>query len=63
MTLYMKVTSDKYELPIAVADSPAELALMLGLQKRSLWSIFAKLRKGIKGYKTYLIVEVDDDDD
>lgn len=30
MTLYMKCTTDKYELPIAVADSPSELAEMLG---------------------------------
>ena len=28
--LYMAVTADKYELPIAVADSAAELARMLG---------------------------------
>lgn len=25
MTLYMKCTTDKYELPIAVAESPGEL--------------------------------------
>lgn len=29
--LYMAVTKDKYELPIAVADSPAELAEMIGV--------------------------------
>lgn len=29
--LYMKVTRDKYELPLAVADSPAQLARILGL--------------------------------
>lgn len=27
--LYVKCTTDKYELPIAVADSPGELANML----------------------------------
>jgi hypothetical protein len=32
MTLYLKVTKDKYELPVAVADSKAELADMLGGQ-------------------------------
>ena len=31
MTLYMKTTTDKYELPIAVADNPVELANMLGV--------------------------------
>ena len=30
MTLYIRTTADKYELPIAVADSPKELAQMLG---------------------------------
>ena len=30
MTLYLKVTKDKYELPVAVADSKKELARMLG---------------------------------
>lgn len=63
MTLYMKISNDKYELPLAVADSPSELAAMLGLQKSSMWSIFSKLRKGVSRYKSYLIVEVDDDDD
>lgn len=30
MTLYMKTTYDEYELPVAVADSPKELAEMIG---------------------------------
>lgn len=30
MTLYMKTTYDEYELPIAVADTPKELAKMIG---------------------------------
>lgn len=30
MTLYMKTTYDEYELPIAVADTPRELAEMIG---------------------------------
>lgn len=29
--LYMEVTKDKYELPLAVADSPWELAKMRGV--------------------------------
>ena len=28
--IYMMVTDDKYELPILVADSPKELAMMVG---------------------------------
>ena len=30
MSLYVATTHDKYELPVAVADSPSELAMMLG---------------------------------
>ena len=32
MTLYMKVTRDEYELPVAVAETKAELARMLGVE-------------------------------
>lgn len=31
MTLYLAVTPDRYELPVAVADSVGELARMLGV--------------------------------
>lgn len=58
MTLYMKVTRDKYELPIAVADTKAELARIVGV---SLSSISHSLRgPGIR--KAYVEVEVDDED-
>ena len=33
--LYICVTKDKYRLPIAVADSPTELAEMLGVDRSS----------------------------
>lgn len=33
--LYICVTKDKYRLPIAVADSPTELAEMLGVHRTS----------------------------
>lgn len=35
MTLWLKVTNDKYELPLAVADTKKELAKMLGLKSIS----------------------------
>lgn len=46
MTLYMKCTTDKYELPIAVADSGAELARMLGITVGSVWSCISKHKSG-----------------
>ena len=61
MTLYLRVTNDEYELPMAVADSPSELALMLGLKRQTLWSIFSRVRKGEYRYKIYQIVEIDEE--
>lgn len=34
--LYMEVTRDKYELPVAVADSPAELGRMIGKSRKTI---------------------------
>ena len=61
MTLYLRVTNDEYELPMAVADSPSELAIMLGLKRQTLWSIFSRVSKGEYRYKIYQIVEIDEE--
>ena len=37
MTVYLAVTPDRYELPVAVADTAAELARMLGVTEQSIW--------------------------
>lgn len=55
MTLYMRVTSDKYELPIAVADSKRELAEMQGLTPSTVRSAYSLKTK------TYIEVEVEDE--
>ena len=57
MTLYLKVTKDKYELPVAVADSKAELADMLGRHESGIYRAFKEGRKSC-----YVEVEVDDDE-
>lgn len=60
MTLYVKVTDDKYELPIAVADSAGELAKMLGVKKNT---VLTKISHGKQGIRTtYHRVEVEDDE-
>ena len=58
MTLYMRVTPDRYELPVAVADSRHELARMLRLSYPAVWHGFADGNK--RGL--YVKVEVDEDD-
>ena len=57
MKLYMFTTKDKYELPIAVADSKRALAVMLGRPVHSVQSCFSKKHRG------YVEVEVDDGDE
>ena len=60
MTLYIKVTKDRYELPVAVAETKAELARMLGIKREHVRTAFSHAKK----FKnpTYVVVEVDDND-
>lgn len=48
MVLYMRVTKDKYELPIAVAESEKELASMLGLSVKTIWDGFYRKSEAYK---------------
>ncbi len=57
MKLYMKVTKDKYELPLAVADSAKELAAMVGTKENTVNSCISK------GYKAWKKVIVEDEED
>ena len=58
MTLYMKVTRDKYELPVAVADSEVELARMCRVDRSSINHSLHKTWKK----PMYIKVEVDDEE-
>lgn len=62
MYIYMAVTSDKYELPIAVADTIKELAVMLDKSPNSLSSARSKQSKGVINKYKIVKVEIDDDD-
>ena len=57
MKLYIKTTTDKYELPIAVEDSPTKLANKLGIDKHSVGCMCSKGRSG------YYRIEVDEEED
>lgn len=60
MTLWMKVTKDKYELPLIVAASLTELANICGVSKGSISSsIYHNIHDGVK--TCYRKVEVEDD--
>lgn len=46
MILYLRTTTDKYELPIAVAESATELARLLGTTKGCVYSSLSHKRPG-----------------
>ena len=54
MVIWMKVTKDKYELPIAIADSVGELARVVGTTANCISSSICH------GYGTYVKVIVDE---
>lgn len=61
--VYMEVTKDKYELPLAVSDSIRELARMRGVNA----STISHAINGIDGKNfvrsKYKAVEIDEDED
>ena len=63
MIIWMKVTRDKYELPVAVADSAAELARKLGVSKGSIESSASQQKRGLNLHSIYRRVEVDDEEE
>lgn len=57
-TLFLEVSKDKYELPLAVADSQAELSRMVGVDVSSI--SHARKRAKLLGVKSkYITVQVD----
>ena len=55
--MYLAVTSDKYELPIAVAGTARELAKMLGVSANSISSSIYRVYKGKKTKIKYLVID------
>ena len=42
--LYMKITKDRYELPLAVADTGEELARICGTSKHNVYNAIRKAK-------------------
>lgn len=55
-TLYTKTSKDDLELPEAVAESPRELGMMLGINPNVVSSSFSR------GIKCYHKIEIDEED-
>ena len=58
MTIYMQVTSDEYELPVAVADSVKKLAKLAGVNEKTIHSSISHMKSGRNRR-----VEVEDEDE
>lgn len=61
MYLWLMVTTDKYELPLAVADSPRELAKLVGVSCQNIKTSIYLAKCGKIKYSKYIKVEVSND--
>lgn len=57
--LYLYVTDDRYELPIFVEDSAAELAKKLGISTNTVYSSISHEKNGNVHRSRFKSVEVD----
>lgn len=63
MALYLAVSQDRYELPVAVADSERELERMLNLGKGTVTSHISLFKSGRLKKQKYFRIEIDDKED
>ena len=59
MVIWMKVTNDELELPIAVADNTKELAELCGTTPNAIWSSVSHAKVGEISKSPYRKVDVD----
>lgn len=62
MNLYLAVTPDKYELPIAVRDNPTDLGNIFGVTRTTVSTSIHKNSPGKRSGVKFIRVEVDDED-
>lgn len=63
MILWLEVTNDKYELPVAVADTSDELGRMVGVTGNTIRKMVYKHRKGLVDHTRYILLRIDDNDE
>ena len=62
MTLYLRVTNDKYEFPVIITDTAEEMAKLCNVKVNTIYSNLSKSRA--KGYNsTYKRVIISEDED
>ena len=62
MKIWMKVTQDKYQLPLIIAESCKELANLCGKKEQTIRSTMSHYRKGRIQYPSYVCVKVEEGD-
>ena len=61
--VWMKVTNDKYELPLAIADTAKELATICHVSEHSIHKSHTYKGKGKYRRAIYICVKVEEDED
>ena len=61
-TLWMMVSSDKYELPLIVCDSAAELSRIVGVTENTIYSQISRVKAGKRKFCHFVKVRVDIDE-
>lgn len=60
--VWLKVTRDRYELPVAVAETGAELARICGTSENNVYNTINKA-KALGHWSQYIRVEVEEDNE
>lgn len=63
MKVYVMVTNDRYELPVYVADSPAEMAEATGCNPKTVYQMVSRYNAGTIKKSRFISVEIEDDED
>ena len=61
MKLYLAVTPDEYELPLAVERDPQSLGQIFGVQGDTVLCSIANNSSGIRAGRKFIRIEVDED--
>lgn len=59
----MKVTHDKYQLPLVIADTCSELARLCNTNTNNIRSLISKQKHNVIEFAGYVVVEIEDNED
>lgn len=63
MVVYIKVTDDEYEFPVAIADTVAELARIVGTNEKTIRSAISHHKAGRRHFCIYRAVDIGNEED